>query len=513
MAMKICLIRPPILQLKSNFSFFGACLPIGLAYIAAIIRQEGHEVFVIDAAGSALERFEAIPSSLDSLTRQGLSPDDIVERIPPDSRIVGMTNMFLHEWPLLCEIAEKIKKRYPSMIIILGGENATAFWNRIFEETDAVDYCVLGEGEHKIIELIHALESGEATSSLPGVAAYKSGPSQAIPPSKRIQHIDALPRPAWDLIPVENYLAKKDAWGVHRGRSMPILATRGCPYACTFCSNASMWGNRYITRPPADVVDEIKTYVQSYNINNLNFCDLTSIIRKEWIREFCDILSQQPFSLTWQLPTGTRSEALDFETLRMMYKTGCRNIVLAPESGSERLLRVMKKNVKLANVLSAVRSACKAGMYVRINMIVGHPEETLRDQFQSLLFLIKAAWIGCQDAALMMFAPYPGSADTNKLIQEGRMTWGTDYYYSSLARSGKSSRTYNPRMGRQFLVFSQYFLCLMFYLTAYITRPWRLFFLIRNFFIGTENTQIDQLLRTKWHLLRTKDSGLALNNA
>ena len=160
--MKILLIRPPILQLRSNLSAYGAILPIGLAYIAAILKERGHDVGVVDAAGEALDRFTEVPSPLGTLTRQGLSPDEVLSRIPEDAEVVGISHMFLHEWPTIRELCEKVKNRFPSMKIVLGGENATAFWKRIFEETDAVDYCILGEGEQTILKLLEAIPSHRA---------------------------------------------------------------------------------------------------------------------------------------------------------------------------------------------------------------------------------------------------------------------------------------------------------------------------------------------------------------
>ena len=497
--MKIVLIRPPILQLRSNLSAYGAIPPIGLAYISATLREAGHEVSVIDAAGEALEKSADISSPLGVLTRQGFSPDDIVDRIPADARVVALTHMFLHEWPTIRETCEKIKRRFPNVLVILGGENATAFWARIFKETTAVDYCVLGEGERTISLLLERLEAGDLIRELRGVASYAHGPEQPCELSERIADIKNLPWPAWDLFPIEKYVETDDSHGVHRGRSMPILATRGCPFDCTFCSSPAMWTRRYAARDPEDVVAEIKTYVDRYGIDNVNFCDLTAIIRKEWILHFCSALSKQSFRITWQLPTGTRSEALDLEVLQRMYAVGCRNITYAPESGSKRMLKILKKKVDLEDMLDSLRAARKAGLVTRVNIIIGHPREVRGDVLASLFFLIKSAWFGCDDAAVMIFAPYPGSEDTANLIRETGLCFGEDYYYLPLARSGWSSRTYNPVMGTKELICLQYGMLLVFYAIAFLTRPWRIWKAIRTFIIGAgESTQLDQLLRTKF---------------
>jgi radical SAM superfamily enzyme YgiQ (UPF0313 family) len=496
---KIALLRPPIVQLSTNLSSYGAILPIGLSYVAAVLRQAGHEVTAIDAPGEAPNAFRTKASPVGPLSFQGLTPEELVARIPASTEVIGITHMFLHEWPTVREIAELAKKRFPGITVVLGGENATAFWRRIFTETTAVDYCVLGEGENTVLMLLENLAAGRRDAEMPGIANYRSGLAQNAHLSPRVAQLAEIPRPAWDLFPVENYLSMTDTHGVDRGRSMPILATRGCPFDCTFCSSPQMWTRKYVARDPADVVAEIRDYVEKYKISNINFCDLTAIVRKDWTIKFCDLLERESFHISWQLPTGTRTEALDEEVLRRMYQTGCRNITYAPESGSERMLKVIKKKVNLDALLKSLRSAVKSRLVTRVNIIIGHPREERRDLWASLWFLVKAAWLGCDDAAVMIFAPYPGSEDTENLIRETGLTFGDDYYYLPLARSGWSSRTYNPRMGTKELIVMQYVMLLVFYGMAYLTRPLRIWNAIRTFIKGSgESTQLDQLLRTKF---------------
>src|SRR5262249_6972104 len=156
---------------------------------------------------------------------------------------------------------------------------------------------------------------------------------------KRIRNVDDLPLPAWDGFPMEEYLSTRNGNGVYRGRAMGILATRGCPYKCTFCSNPSMYGNLWMPRSPAKVLDEIELYIKKYNAQNIDFYDLTFVLRKSWILEFCREIERRGLVFTWQLPTGTRSEVIDREVSEALYRTGCRNITYAPESGSPETLK------------------------------------------------------------------------------------------------------------------------------------------------------------------------------
>ena len=126
----------------------------------------------------------------------------------------------------------------------------------------------------------------------------------------------------------------------------PLMATRGCPYRCTFCSSPSMWGTNWYARDPRDVIAEIKCYLTQYRIEHLEFYDLTAVVDRRWIMEFTALLRAERLPITWRLPSGTRSEALDEEVLGAMVASGCEAIVYAPESGSPRTLARVKKRVK-----------------------------------------------------------------------------------------------------------------------------------------------------------------------
>lgn len=493
----ITLVRPPVLELSRNLSSYGAILPIGLAYIAAVLRDAGHKIKVIDAPGEAIDRFRDHESPIGTLTMNGLTPKEIVDRIDPATEVLGITHMFLHEWPTIKEIVSLAKEKNPDLIIILGGENATAFWKWILDQSDAVDYCILGEGEATMLEVIARLRLELPLDDIQGVVSRTQDRSIKLRPSARSTDLKSIPTPAWEYFPVEEYMQIADHHGVNRGRSMPMLATRGCPYQCTFCSSPQMWTTKYVTRNPQDVVEEMKSYVKKYQINNVNFCDLTAIIKREWIIEFCTLLKHEKMDLTWQLPTGTRSEVLDAEVLRLAYETGCRNITYAPESGSERMLRVIKKKVKIPRMLDSLKMAHRANVVTRVNIIIGHPEEKREDWWHDLKFLAQCALIGCQDAAVMIFAPYPGSEDFMKLMAQNRVNFTEQYYYLALARSGWTSKTYNPLMSTKELVIVQYIMLLVFYAAAYLTHPFRIIKFFRSLFTGYEETQLDQLIRTK----------------
>jgi radical SAM superfamily enzyme YgiQ (UPF0313 family) len=278
---------------------------------------------------------------------------------------------------------------------------------------------------------------------------------------------------------------------------MNVLGTRGCPYKCTFCSSPQMWTTKYVVREPEDVVDEIVGYVEHYGISNVNFVDLTAATNRRWTLGLCDALEERAPGVSWQLPVGTRIEAIDREVLQRLWDTGCRNVTFAPESGSERLLEVMDKRVKLDKVLDAVREGNRIGLRTMINILIGHPEETWADLRKSVRFTLKAAWQGCSDTAVMMFCPYPGSADFDALVASGRHTIDEAAYYVGLSRGSAAHRSWNEHISARQLRLMQLVMIAGFYVTSWVRRPWRALAFLRAQLGGREDTYLDQMVRTK----------------
>ena len=493
-----------MLQRPRSLSLYGAVAPIGLAYVAAAVVEAGHRVTVVDGAGEALDQTLTVDSAVGALSRTGLSDAQICARVPADADVIGLSHMFLHEWPMLRALLPMLRAACPRACLVLGGENASAHWTTLLEEAPPGVWVVRGEGEETFVRVLDCIVEGGDWQAIAGLAWQGEVGPQTSGLAARNTAMASLPRPAWSLFPVEAYLSQRDPHGVHRGRSLPILATRGCPYSCTFCSSPDMWTTRYLTRSPADVVDEMVDAVAQLGVENFNFCDLTAIVRRDWILEFCAALEAAKLDITWQLPTGTRSEALDADVLRALVRTGCRNLTYAPESGSERMLRILKKRVKPARMLESLAAAHEAGLVTRVNIIIGHPDENEADVRASAKLLLAAARAGCDDAAVMVFSPYPGSEDYHRLRDAGEIDQSDAWCYLALSRSGGLTRTWHPRWGPRRLHAVQLGLLTAFYVASVQHKPSRLGEAVGALRSGQERTQMDQLLRTKLGQARTR---------
>ncbi|MBF0626076.1 MAG: B12-binding domain-containing radical SAM protein [Magnetococcales bacterium] len=490
----VTLVRPP--SIVSRFAVAAPLTPpLGLAYVAAFLREAGHTVRLVDGVGEKLHD----PAMLDSgLVRRGLSFADIAEAIPPQTELIGVSCMFSSEWPHVRELIAVIHARWPELPIIAGGEHVTAMPRHSMETCPALRACVLGEGEEAALGLLDHLWSGEDLSAVAGVAwRDREGRIHVNPRLGRIRNIDDLPWPAWDLVPLAAYLDQGLGLGTLHGRSIPLLATRGCPFQCAFCSNKDMWTTRWTPRDPERLLDEIAHYVKTYQVDDVQFFDLTAIIRKSWLLEFSRAMIRRDLGITWQLPVGTRAEALDLEVGRALVASGCFNIAFAPESGSPATLERINKRVDLEQMARAMRECRAAGLNIKANIMLGFPGETHRDVWKSLGFILRMSiLIGIHDVSVYPFSPYPGSALFQQLYDQGRLPEAlSDRWYLSLSYAEFSAlQSYSEHFSRRQLRIYQLLGYLAFYGTTFLARPIRIYRLIRNLITGRHESKGETII-------------------
>ena len=243
-----------------------------------------------------------------------------------------------------------------------------------------------------------------------------------------------------------------------------------------------MWTTRYLMRDPKAVVDEIEFLIREYGANSIDFFDLTAIVKKQWILAFCAELAERNVKIAWQLPSGTRSEALDAETLLAIYEAGCRFLVYAPESGSEETLRKIKKKLRLPRLVKSVRAATAIGHTVKINLIIGLPHERLRNVLQTILFACKLALMGAEDCNISVFTPYPGSELFNELRESGVISAVDDNYFRSLIIQFDltASSSFAPHLRGWQLLIARICGQSLFYLLSYSLHPNRIVRLLRG---------------------------------
>ncbi len=489
----VALVRAPLLSRVGALN--NEAVPhIGLAYLAGALRAAGHTVAIIDGIAEGLNRVLPWPGHPE-FRLQGITPDDLVARIPAAAEVIGVTSMFSAEWVLLRELIGKVRERFPQALIVAGGEHFTALPEFSLNDCPALDVIVKGEGEATLLALIEAWRTGNI-DDVDGVCLRNTDgtfrDNGALP---RIREPDTIPWPYWPDGYLEKFWAAGKSYGIRSSRDVPLLATRGCPYRCTFCSSPQMWSTRYVMRDVEDVIAEIKHYIEHYGATSFQLYDLTAFTRKRWTVEFCRRLLEEKLDIRWSLPSGTRSEVLDAEVLALLKQTGCDYIAYAPESGAATTLQRIKKRVRLDRMIASIREAKRAGLTVRTNLIIGFPDETRGEIFETLRFGLKMAAIGVDEVPLFIFSSYPGTEIFRDLRERGEVTLDDAYFLSLVSLNGKFSNLLPQgvtarHVSRFELASLRLTFMLLNYALGYVLYPRRILRTLRNLITGQASATV-----------------------
>jgi len=395
------LLINPAMKLESFGRFRGLMEPmpvIGLAYIAAVLQQNGHEV-------KAIDQFT-----------YGMGVDQVVEearKYRPD--VLGL-GMLTPSTPVATAIADRTRAALPEVRIVAGNVHADIFYKELLTGSE-IDFVVHGEGEHTIAELVQAFEAGRTDwASIQGIswidedgAVHKSASRPVI------QDLDALPYPAWNLFPYTRYglLPFADV-------AYPVLSmagSRGCPYRCEFCS-LLYTGSNYRKRDPIKLVDEYELLHERYGVKMVGFVDPIFPLNKRILFRFCEELMRRGLHKKVCWLSETRVDRLDRESLRIMRASGCRRILLGIESGVDLLLENVNKTFTTETTRKAVRMIREEGIDSVGLFMIGLPGETPEMTRQTIDF---AKSLDLDFAKFAVTVPFPGSQMYEDLRREGRL--------------------------------------------------------------------------------------------
>jgi anaerobic magnesium-protoporphyrin IX monomethyl ester cyclase len=455
---------------------------IAFAYLSAYLKRFGYPVAIVDSIGEGLNRVWPL-EKYPGFSCHGLTFEETVARIPKEADVIAFSGMFSGEWPVIRDLITRVRGAFPKALLVAGGEHVTAMSEYSLRDCPALDVCVRGEGEHTFYELLEAYSEKKDFSMVEGISYLDAqGSYRENGGLPRIREPETIPWPNWPEGYLEKFWAEGKSLGVQTERDMPFMSSRGCPYRCTFCSSPQMWTTKYELRDTNDCIAEIKKYIAKYDVTSLQFYDLTAITKKSWIVEFCNKLLEHDIRLNWSLPSGTRSEVLDRETLSLIKRTGCHYLVYAPESGSPETLAKIQKQVKLDRMTESLKEAMRQGIVVRANLIIGFPSETRRNIYETLRFGLKLAVLGVDEVPIYLFSPYPGSQLFKELRAAGKLRVDDDYFFRLTSLNGKylSAQSYNPRIGPLELGVYRTFFMVTNYVVGYLLYPKRIFRTIFN---------------------------------
>lgn len=417
--MKILLIKPPLTLQKDFKGIARFYPPIGLGYVASILENENHEVKILDAG---IEKWNRIHEREDGVKYIGMSFDDIRKRIKEEKPdIVGISTLTV-ESVNVSYVAKAVKLADKEIKVIAGGPHICVRPEQMISDPN-IDIIVLGEGEHTTIELIRELEKEKPQlNKIKGIWYKEKGIIKKNEPRPFIQDLDSLPFPAWHLMDIGKYF--KAIRYLQGGRainkkSFSIITSRGCPYACIFCTIRFSMGNVFRKRSPENVLKEINELVEKYGVEHINFEDDNLTLDKKRIVDICNLLIGSGLNkkITWSTPNGVRADTLDEPLIRKMKEAGCIEIVVSPESGSQEVVnKIIRKNLDLKTVDNVVKLCKKVGVKCGCFFVIGLPGETIENIEETLEFAERMKSMGATPLCSIAW-PYYGT-DLYKIARE-----------------------------------------------------------------------------------------------
>lgn len=337
--------------------------PLGTLYAAALMRSKGFDVSLLDTM-FAYGPEEVIPPLVKN------TPDYFVIY---DDGFNYLTKMCLTN---MREAAFEMMKfaRQKGCTVIVSGSDSTDHYEQYLEE--GADFVILGEAEQTLSQLVDYVEQGnDDFLSIAGIAFRRQ--DAVIKTMRRpvMKDLDALPIPAWDLVDMEAY---RKMWLKHKGYfSLNMATTRGCPFKCNWCAKP-IYGNRYNSRTPAHVINELKMLKENYSFDHIWFCDDIFGLKPGWVKEFADLVQKE--NLSFHFKIQARADLLLQEDyVKDLARAGCKNIWMGAESGSQRILDAMDKGITVEQIFKATTLLREYGINPSFFIQFGYPGETRED--------------------------------------------------------------------------------------------------------------------------------------
>jgi len=420
---QILLINPPYERLKG---FSVESIPLGLLYIATVLDRAGYSAVAYDMdtdfANKGLDytninraerQINYIEALKDINHPSWLELAKIIDEYNPC--FVGVT-MMTPAHSSCRKVFEIVKKKRPDVILIAGGPHVTIAGKRIMHDNPEIDYAFSGEAEQSVLEFIRMFfEKDRDFSKIKGLIYRDKGAIHFTGRADRIDNLDALP------IPNRELLYNKNKYG--RDRLSLMVGSRGCPFSCAFCASVPLWERKVHLRSPQNIVNEIDYLVKSYKVRSFGFWDDTFTANRRCIIEFCSLIAKRYGTrLSWDCLTNVN--CINEEVLKALKHAGCRRIRIGVESGSDEILKKIKKGITTEQVMEAARLIRKFGFWLHAYFMVGIPYETEDDLKKTMDFIKR---LNPDSLNLCTFTPYPGTELYEYVVDRGLMSPNPDY--------------------------------------------------------------------------------------
>lgn len=387
------------------------------------IRMQDRESLALGYLVAALEAQGVAVNSVNAELME-ITNEEVVDLVTscPGTILVGISAGSERAFAQVERMAAAIKAKMPDVHVTIGGIFATSASEDILQQTRFIDSVSLGEGEKVIYELYSALARREPLDGVSGIRFVSNGKITG-GESPRIQDLDSLPFPARrDL----EYMLSPVGPGVRRAK---VSTSRGCYARCSFCSIHEIFGNHLVyRRTPANIVAEIRSIIERFDINRFTFMDdlfITPSRRgREWVIEFCNNVIAEKLDIEFVIET--RADTIDRELVELLHKAGMHGIFIGIEAGSQGVLEKMQKDITAEQNLAALALLKESPLEresVRFGYIMFTPDMTFDELVEQYLWIRHSGFCRVQTLQNRMNA-YRGTPEYRRLEAAGKLRKG-----------------------------------------------------------------------------------------
>lgn len=388
MAKKIIFVNPPLTSVQRYGILEQAGSvepPLGLAYLAAITRENGVETIILDAQAKGIDLESSFKVILDE---------------QPDFVGITSTTMSLKS---SAELSAIIKEKMPNVKIIVGGCHFTSLPKQTLLENPCFDIGVIGEGEETLEELLKAFIEGGELSLVKGIAFRSNGQIVLTPLRRRIKNLDELPFPAFDLLPELKRYYRPTTQSIKYLPTTSLVTSRGCTGHCLFCDRKT-FGNEVRMHSAEYVVDMIEKLQTDFGIRGIIFEEDNFMISERRLYDLSRVIKKRKIKFAWS--ALSRIDTITEEKLRIAKSCGCWQILYGIESGSQEILDFYRKRISVSQIEKAICLTKKCGIYTKGLFMWGNPLESKKSLRQTRELISR---LPLDDISITFFAPYPGA--------------------------------------------------------------------------------------------------------
>lgn len=317
--------------------------------------------------------------------------------------------------------ASRLVKENSNVPVIWGGVHPSLLPKQTLEN-EYIDFVVVGEGEETFFELVKALETKSSFENIKGLG-YKKGGKVILNPQREFINLDESLGIPYHLVSVEKYISRKSYTANKSARNIAFYTSRGCPHRCGFCYNKEFNKRRWRGKSAEKVVEDMKKIIKDYRITSFDIEDDEFFVDTERARKICDLIIKE--NLNVEIFTTCRvnyvANNMDDKYLKLLYRAGFRILSFGVESGSERILELMHKDITINQVFETITRLKKAGINSKYFFMTGFPTETIDDLYKTTDLIQKMKKLDARILipAWRVFTPYPGTDLYNLAIKHG----------------------------------------------------------------------------------------------